>query len=196
MVSGIRQNTEIHDCYLCGNYGGIWRCCIFLYERQRRQGYDCLPIENLDLVYAEEILFFAVFLLWTYLAGFIRQHTGQRNLWTMVSWKHDAKQDTSGNRSLVFPGQDQLLLWRSVFRRISDEAFRNESRTHIQSDAYFCGSVCFCTSVFAGTPDDSGHAGRVSGWKKNLPSITGFLAGLAVSIAGICIMLSMHRLFR
>lgn len=26
--------------------------------------------------------------------------------------------------------------------------------------------------------------GRVSGWKKNLPSITGFLAGLAVSIAG------------
>ena len=44
--------------------------CIFLYERQRRQGYDCLPIENLDLVYAEEILFFAVFLLWTYLAGF------------------------------------------------------------------------------------------------------------------------------
>ena len=61
--------------------------CIFLYERQRRQGYDCLPIENLDLVYAEEILFFAVFLLWTIWQDFIRQHTGQRNLWIMVSWK-------------------------------------------------------------------------------------------------------------
>ena len=38
--------------------------------------------------------------------------------------------------------------------------------------------------------------GRVSGWKKNLPSITGFLAGLAVPLQEICIMLSMHRLFR
>lgn len=87
MVSGIRQNTEIHDCYLCGNYGGIWRCLHFLYERQRRQGYDCLPIENLDLVYAEEILFLPYFFCGPIWQDFIRQHTGQRNLWTMVSWK-------------------------------------------------------------------------------------------------------------
>ena len=44
--------------------------CILLYEKQRKAGYDCLPIDNLDLVYIEEILFFAVFLMWTYLAGF------------------------------------------------------------------------------------------------------------------------------
>ena len=44
--------------------------CILAYEKQRKNGYECLPIDNLDLVYVEEILFFAVFLLWTYLAGF------------------------------------------------------------------------------------------------------------------------------
>ena len=44
--------------------------CILAYEKQRRNGYECLPIDRLDLVYIEEILFFAAFLLWTYLAGF------------------------------------------------------------------------------------------------------------------------------
>ena len=31
---------------------------------------ECLPVNHLDLVYWEEILFFVFFLLWTYLAGF------------------------------------------------------------------------------------------------------------------------------
>ena len=44
--------------------------CLFLFYRQHRKGVECLPVDHLDLVYREEILFFAFFLLWTYLAGF------------------------------------------------------------------------------------------------------------------------------
>lgn len=42
----------------------------FLLFRQNEKGIECLPTGHLTLVYWEELLFFAFFLLWTYLAGF------------------------------------------------------------------------------------------------------------------------------
>ena len=43
---------------------------ILLYRKEQKDGFECIPFAHLDLVYAEELLFFAFFLMWTYFAGF------------------------------------------------------------------------------------------------------------------------------
>ena len=58
----------------------VWTCagvcffcaasCFWLLHRQMKKGVECFPVDDMKLVYWEELLFFTVFLLWTYLAGF------------------------------------------------------------------------------------------------------------------------------
>ena len=60
---------------------------LILYCREQKAGFECIPFAHLDLVYAEELLFFTAFLLWTYFAGFHPAAYGTENLWIMVSWK-------------------------------------------------------------------------------------------------------------
>ena len=50
--------------------------CMFLFNRQQKAGIECYPVQEMKLVVREEILFFAVFLMWTYLAGFHPQAYG------------------------------------------------------------------------------------------------------------------------
>ena len=159
--------------------------CIFLYERQRRQGYDCLPIENLDLVYAEEILFFAVFLLWTYLAGFHPAAHGTEKFMdygfmeAMMRSKTLPATDlwySQGKINYYYGGQ-YFAVFLTKLSGTKVELTYNLMRTFVAAFAF----VLPFSLVHQMTLD---MQGRVSGWKKNLPSITGFLAGLAVSIAG------------
>ena len=158
---------------------------IFLYERQRRQGYDCLPIENLDLVYAEEILFFAVFLLWTYLAGFHPAAHGTEKFMdygfmeAMMRSKTLPATDlwySQGKINYYYGGQ-YFAVFLTKLSGTKVELTYNLMRTFVAAFAF----VLPFSLVHQMTLD---MQGRVSGWKKNLPSITGFLAGLAVSIAG------------
>ena len=159
--------------------------CIFLYESQRRQGYDCLPIENLDLVYAEEILFFAVFLLWTYLAGFHPAAHGTEKFMdygfmeAMMRSKTLPATDlwySQGKINYYYGGQ-YFAVFLTKLSGTKVELTYNLMRTFVAAFAF----VLPFSLVHQMTLD---MQGRVSGWKKNLPSITGFLAGLAVSIAG------------
>lgn len=159
--------------------------CIFLYERQRRQGYDCLPIENLDLVYAEEILFFTVFLLWTYLAGFHPAAHGTEKFMdygfmeAMMRSKTLPATDlwySQGKINYYYGGQ-YFAVFLTKLSGTKVELTYNLMRTFVAAFAF----VLPFSLVHQMTLD---MQGRVSGWKKNLPSITGFLAGLAVSIAG------------
>ena len=59
-------DDDLHrgDTGLCGSF------CLFYIAGNRKAGFECIPFAHLDLVYAEELLFFAAFLLWTYFAGF------------------------------------------------------------------------------------------------------------------------------
>lgn len=61
---------------------------LILYCREQKAGFECIPFAHLDLVYAEELLFFTAFLLWNvFWPDFIRQHMVQKNLWLWFSWK-------------------------------------------------------------------------------------------------------------
>ena len=51
-------------------------CCIGLFLHQSRKGIWCMPEGHGDLVFWEEVIFFAAFLMWTYFAGFHPQAYG------------------------------------------------------------------------------------------------------------------------
>lgn len=163
--------------------------CILLYEKQRKAGYDCLPIDNLDLVYIEEILFFAVFLMWTYLAGFHPAAHGTEKFMdygfmeAMMRSKTLPATDiwySQGKINYYYGGQ-YFAVFLTKLSGTQVELTYNLMRTFVAAFAF----VLPFSLVRQMTVDMQGK--KVYGWKKRLPSITGFIAGLAVSIAG-----SMH----
>ena len=160
--------------------------CILLYEKQRKAEYDCLPIDNLDLVYIEEILFFAVFLMWTYLAGFHPAAHGTEKFMdygfmeAMMRSKTLPATDiwySQGKINYYYGGQ-YFAVFLTKLSGTQVELTYNLMRTFVAAFAF----VLPFSLVRQMTVDMQGK--KVYGWKKRLPSITGFIAGLAVSIAG------------
>ena len=160
--------------------------CILLYEKQRKAGYDCLPIDNLDLVYIEEILFFAVFLMWTYLAGFHPAAHGTEKFMDYGFMEAMMRSKTlpaidiwyaQGKINYYYGGQ-YFAVFLTKLSGTQVELTYNLMRTFVAAFAF----VLPFSLVRQMTVDMQGK--KVYGWKKRLPSITGFIAGLAVSIAG------------
>ena len=160
--------------------------CIILYEKQRKNGYECLPIDKMDLIYVEEILFFAVFLLWTYLAGFHPAAHGTEKFMdygfmeAMMRSKTLPATDlwySQGKINYYYGGQ-YFAVFLTKLSGAQVELTYNLMRTFVAAFAF----VLPFSLVRQMTLDMQGTV--VSGWKKRLPSITGVLAGLAVSIAG------------
>ena len=160
--------------------------CILAYEKQRRNGYECLPIDRLDLVYIEEILFFAAFLLWTYLAGFHPAAHGTEKFMdygfmeAMMRSKTLPATDlwySQGKINYYYGGQ-YFAVFLTKLSGTQVELTYNLMRTFV---AGFAFALPF-SLVHQMTTDLQGR--KVTGWKKQLPTFAGFLAGLAVSIAG------------
>ena len=160
--------------------------CIILYEKQRKNGYECLPIDKMDLIYVEEILFFAVFLLWTYLAGFHPAAYGTEKFMdygfmeAMMRSKTLPATDlwySQGKINYYYGGQ-YFAVFLTKLSGAQVELTYNLMRTFVAAFAF----VLPFSLVRQMTADMQGE--NISGWKKRLPSLTGFLAGLAVSIAG------------
>ena len=160
--------------------------CILLYEKQRKAGYDCLPIDNLDLVYIEEILFFAVFLMWTYLAGFHPAAHGTEKFMDYGFMEAMMRSKTlpaidiwySQGKINYYYGGQYFAVFLTKLSGTQVELTYNLMRTFVAAFAF----VLPFSLVRQMTVDMQGK--KVYGWKKRLPSITGFIAGLAVSIAG------------
>ena len=160
--------------------------CILAYEKQRRNGYECLPIDRLDLVYIEEILFFAAFLLWSYLAGFHPAAHGTEKFMdygfmeAMMRSKTLPATDlwySQGKINYYYGGQ-YFAVFLTKLSGTQVELTYNLMRTFV---AGFAFALPF-SLVRQMTTDLQGR--KVTGWKKQLPTFAGFLAGLAVSIAG------------
>ena len=160
--------------------------CILACEKQRKNGYECLPIDRLDLVYIEEILFFAAFLLWTYLAGFHPAAHGTEKFMdygfmeAMMRSKTLPATDlwySQGKINYYYGGQ-YFAVFLTKLSGTQVELTYNLMRTFV---AGFAFALPF-SLVRQMTTDLQGR--KVTGWKKQLPTFAGFLAGLAVSIAG------------
>ena len=159
---------------------------LILYCREQKAGFECIPFAHLDLVYAEELLFFAAFLLWTYFAGFHPAAYGTEKFMdygfmeTMMRSKTLPATDlwySQGKINYYYGGQ-YFAVFLTKLSGAKVELTYNLMRTFVAGLAF---AMPF-SLVHQMVTDRLGKTG--SRWKKTLPSVTGILAGISVSIAG------------
>lgn len=161
--------------------------CIYFYYRQNKRKVECLPLDNLKLVYWEEILFFAVFLMWTYLAGFHPAAYGNTEKFMDYGFMEAMM------RSETLPATDMWYSDGSINYYYGGQYFAvfltkitgtqvaityNLMRTFV---AALAAALPF-SLVWQLVKDRMGK--NVKGWKLSLPYITGFIAGMSLCIAG------------
>ena len=159
---------------------------LILYCREQKVGFECIPFAHLDLVYAEELLFFAAFLLWTYFAGFHPAAYGTEKFMdygfmeAMMRSKTLPATDlwySQGKINYYYGGQ-YFAVFLTKLSGAKVELTYNLMRTFVAGLAF---AMPF-SLVHQMVTDRLGKTG--SRWKKALPSVTGILAGISVSIAG------------
>ena len=159
---------------------------LILYCREQKAGFECIPFAHLDLVYAEELLFFAAFLLWTYFAGFHPAAYGTEKFMdygfmeAMMRSKTLPTTDlwySQGKINYYYGGQ-YFAVFLTKLSGAKVELTYNLMRTFVAGLAF---AMSF-SLVHQMVTDRLGKTG--SRWKKTLPSVTGILAGISVSIAG------------
>ena len=157
-----------------------------LYCREQKAGFECIPFAHLDLVYAEELLFFAAFLFWTYFAGFHPAAYGTEKFMdygfmeAMMRSKTLPATDlwySQGKINYYYGGQ-YFAVFLTKLSGAKVELTYNLMRTFVAGLAF---AMPF-SLVHQMVTDRLGKTG--SRWKKALPSVTGILAGISVSIAG------------
>ena len=159
---------------------------LILYCREQKAGFECIPFAHLDLVYAEELLFFAAFLLWTYFAGFHPVAYGTEKFMdygfmeAMMRSKTLPATDlwySQGKINYYYGGQ-YFAVFLTKLSGAKVELTYNLMRTFVAGLAF---AMPF-SLVHQMVTDRLGKTR--SRWKKALPSVTGILAGISVSIAG------------
>ena len=159
---------------------------LILYWREQKAGFECIPFAHLDLVYAEELLFFTAFLLWTYFAGFHPAAYGTEKFMdygfmeAMMRSKTLPATDlwySQGKINYYYGGQ-YFAVFLTKLSGAKVELTYNLMRTFVAGLAF---AMPF-SLVHQMVTDRLGKAR--TGWKKALPSVTGILAGISVSIAG------------
>ena len=159
---------------------------LILYCREQKAGFECIPFAHLDLVYAEELLFFAAFLLWTYFAGFHPAAYGTEKFMdygfmeAMMRSKTLPATDlwySQGKINYYYGGQ-YFTVFLTKLSGAKVELTYNLMRTFVAGLAF---AMPF-SLVHQMVTDRLGKTR--SRWKKALPSVTGILAGISVSIAG------------
>ena len=161
-------------------------CSILLYQKEQKAGFECIPFEHMKLVYAEELLFFAFFLLWTYLAGFHPAAYGTEKFMDYGFMEAMMRSKTlpatdlwySGGKINYYYGGQYFAVFLTKLSGTRVELTYNLMRTFVAGFAF----IMPFSLVHQMVKDRLGR--KNIGWKKKLPSVTGFLAGIAVSVAG------------
>ena len=160
--------------------------CVLLFFRQHRNGIECLPLDHLELIYWEEILFFAFFLLWTYLAGFHPAAYGTEKFMDYGFMEAMMRSETlpapdmwysQGDMNYYYGGQ-YFAVFLTKLSGSKVEITYNLMRTFVAGLAF----ILPFSLVYQMVKDRLGIF-RI-GWKKALPAVTGAVAGISVSIAG------------
>lgn len=159
---------------------------LIFYERERKQGFESLPIDHLGLVYGEELLFFALFLLWTYLAGFHPAAYGTEKFMDYGFMEAMMRSKTlpatdlwySGGKINYYYGGQYFAVFLTRLSGTKVELTYNLMRTFVAGLAF----ILPFSLVRQMIKDRLGK--KNDGFKKALPAVAGALSGVAVSIAG------------
>ena len=159
---------------------------LILYCREQKAGFECIPFAHLDLVYAEELLFFTAFLLWTYFAGFHPAAYGTEKFMDYGFMEAKMRSKTlpatdlwySQGKINYYYGGQYFAVFLTKLSGAKVELTYNLMRT-------FVAGLAFAMPFSLVHQMVTDRLGRIrTGWKKALPSVTGILAGISVSIAG------------
>lgn len=154
--------------------------CGILYHFQVKKGIDCIPTGKGNLVYWEEILFFAFFLMWTYFAGFRPQAYGTEKFMDYGFMEAMMRSTTLPARDLWYSegtinyyyGGQYFAVFLTKLTNTQVAQTYNLMRTLV---AGFCFSVPFALV----------RQMVLDSWKREKPALLGgALAGTGVSLAG------------
>ena len=159
---------------------------LIFYERERKQGFESLPTDHLELVYGEELLFFALFLLWTYLAGFHPAAYGTEKFMDYGFMEAMMRSKTlpatdlwySGGKINYYYGGQYFAVFLTRLSGTKVELTYNLMRTFVAGLAF----ILPFSLVRQMVKDRLGK--KNDGFKKVLPAAAGALSGVAVSVAG------------
>lgn len=161
--------------------------CFWLFRHQTQKGIECFPAEHAALVYWEEVLFFAVFLLWTYLAGFHPEAYGTEKFMDfgfmevmMRSQELPAKDIwySQGHINYYYGGQYFAVFLTKLSGSTAAMTY-NLMRTFVAGLAF----VLPFSLVYQMAADRL--QGRFTDRRRCvIPAVSGITAGVAVSIAG------------
>lgn len=168
---------------VCFVFAGV---SVFLLQRQTKKGIECFPIKHFELVYWEEILFFAVFLMWTYLAGFHPAAYGTEKFMDYGFMEAVMRSETlpatdlwysEGHINYYYGGQ-YFAVFLTKLSGSKVEITYNLMRTFVAGLAF----VMPFSLVYQMTKD--GIKRKQIGKRNPFPVVAGITAGTAVSIAG------------
>ena len=159
---------------------------VLLYRKEQKDGFECLPYDHLELIYIEEILFFAFFLMWTYLAGFHPAAYGTEKFMDYGFMEAMNRSETlpaadlwyAGGKINYYYGGQYFAVFLTKITGTKVELTYNLMRTFVAGLAFIMPFALVRQMI------KDRLCKNVSGCKGKLPVIGGFLAGIAVSIAG------------
>lgn len=160
--------------------------CVLLLWRQTKKGVECFPAGHGTLVFWEEVIFFAFFLLWTYLAGFHPQAYGTEKFMDYGFMEAMMRSTTLPARDLWYSeghinyyyGGQYFAVFLTKLSMTKVELTYNLMRT-------FVAGLAFAMPFSLVYQLSKGKLkGRFAGKRKCIPALAGLTAGLSVSIAG------------
>lgn len=124
--------TCIGVSVICGIF------CAILFHVQLKKGIECYPSGKIQLIVREELLFFGIFFSGLIWRDSVHRHRNQRNLWIYGFMEAMMRSKTLPARDLWYSqGTINYYYGGQYFGGISHEAYRKQSRSNLQSDAYF-----------------------------------------------------------
>jgi uncharacterized membrane protein len=167
--------------------------CIFLYSRQTKKGIEPFPTGQGNLIFWEEVLFLAAFLLWTYLAGFRPQAYGTEKFMDYGFMEAMMRSTTlpatdlwysEGTINYYYGGQ-YFAVFLTKMTGSKVEVTYNLMRTFVAGLAF----IMPFSLVWQMTKDrlrekSTGKKKKAALTTQAVPAVAGVTAGLAVSIAG------------
>ena len=160
--------------------------CAVIFHIQLKKDIECYPTGKIRLIIREELLFFGIFLMWTYLAGFRPQAYGTEKFMDYGFMEAMMRSTTLPARDLWYSegtinyyyGGQYFAVFLTKLTGSRVEVTYNLMRTFVAAFAFV-----FPFSIVRQMMKDRLY-GRMEGRKKYLPSVAGVTAGVAVSIAG------------
>ena len=160
--------------------------CAVIFHIQLKKDIECYPTGKTKLIIREELLFFGIFLMWTYLAGFRPQAYGTEKFMDYGFMEAMMRSTTLPARDLWYSegtinyyyGGQYFAVFLTKLTGSRVEVTYNLMRTFVAAFAFV-----FPFSLVRQMMKDRLY-GHMEGRKKCLPSVAGVTAGAAVSIAG------------